>query len=618
MNGRLSKKSICSILFFILFLLQGCSRFSHFSLQVMVEGPGEVLIDPIRGSFPKGAQVTLRAKPEDSSSFLQWGGDILGYDQEITLVINSHTVVMAFFVFTDPITIRGAVAPIHTFHQEAERSLGALPLADSMRYSQQKILHSTRDRERPIEEIIVGLSPSLDGDEGRIFLSQLGFEVLDSLHTISSYLVRPLEGMEISQGILLLKQSPEVFYVEANHPLSLQGEILPQDPLYPLQWNLPLIHLPAAWEVSRGSPSIRVAVLDTGVYVDHPDLVGVLDLENAYNFANDTTDVHDDHGHGTHVTGIIAATANNYEGIAGVMWEGSILPLKVFDRGLASSWNVAQAILYASGLDPYLEQEAVDIINLSLGSAVDSEALRQAVEKAHQAGILLVAASGNSNSSVLYPAAYPQTIAVGAVDYNYPYTPKRAHYSCYGEGLDLMAPGGSMRVDSDRDGYVDGIWSSLPLTVNPKGYGLMAGTSMAAPHVAGLIGLMLGAGISPYQVRSILERTAMNIGPKDEYGWGLIHASWAIHDVAMQVIVGERIGDRVSAVKEVVVPPRGGDFVLKDIPPGEHYLIAWVDVKKNGVIDRGDYYGEIGPLLFEPGEDYYEELSLYPVVIEGE
>lgn len=608
MEDRRARRYIYDILFLmVLILLQGCSRFSYYQLHIMVEGPGEVMIDPEGTSFSQGTQVTLRATPDKNSSFLQWGGDIIGYEEEISLIINDHTSVMAFFRYTDPVTIRGVVTPVFGFHPEPDRVLSyRVPISLPHRH-----LHV----QSSFDEIIVGLNPGIDREEGRTFLSQLGFVVIDSLDTISSYLVHPPQGMEVDQGIIELKRYREVSYVELNHPFSLQSTVLPQDPLYPRQWNLPLIHLPEAWEVSRGSSSIRIAVLDTGVATEHPDLVDNLDLENAYNFVKENRDVQDEHGHGTHVTGIIAAMTNNHEGIAGVMWESTIVPLKVFDRGLASSWNVAQAILYASGLYPFEEKEAVHIINLSLGSPVDSEALRQAVEEAHKAGVLMVAASGNSNSSVLYPAAYPQTIAVGAVDYNYPYTPQRAHYSCYGESLDLMAPGGTMREDSDGDGYVDGIWSTLPFTVNPSGYGLMAGTSMAAPHVTGVVGLMLAIGIPSHQVLRILERTAIDIGPEEEYGQGLIHASWALHNPSIQVIVGERIGDRVHILKERVVSPRGGEFVIERVPPGEYYLIAWIDVKKNGVIDEGDYFAELGPLYFEPNEEYYKELKLYPVAI---
>lgn len=596
--------SLISLFFF------SCYPIPYYHLEVQVEGPGWVCIEPEEEIYEEWTRITLRAYPTEGGKFLSWGGDIEGTEQEITFSIDSSMVVVAYFVYRDPITISGRVTPVHIFGESnGEMSTSSLK-RDSLYYQKQEMAPP------PSQEMIVGLDPALKREEGKDLLNSWGYKVLGFLDSICSYLVYPRGGKDLYHGIEELRERPEVFYVEENHMLSLQGDILPNDPLYPLQWNLPLIRLPRAWEVSRGSPWVQIAVIDTGVDSEHPDLVDVLDLENAYNFARDSTDVQDDHGHGTHVTGIIAAMANNQEGIAGVMWDSSILPLKVFEQSVTSSWNVAQAILYAAGLEPFQDRDAVHIINLSLGSPRGSETLQRAVEEAYRAGVLLVAASGNNGSSVMYPAAYPEVIAVGSVTYNYPGTPRRADYSCYGEDLNIMAPGGSMQEDSDGDGYPDGILSTLPLSVNSTGYGLMAGTSMAAPHVAGVIGLMLAAGFSSHEVLEIIERTAMDIGPEEEYGQGLMNASWAIHDAVIRVIVGERVGDGVNVLMETTVDAKGGEFLLEGVPPGEHSLMAWVDLRGNGILEERDYFGEVGPLLLEPGEEYYEEILLSPVGVE--
>ena len=184
------------------------------------------------------------------------------------------------------------------------------------------------------------------------------------------------------------------------------------------------------------------------------------------------------------------------------MWDVEILPVKVLDRtGYGGEWNIAQGLLYAAGVLNEAEKPRnpypADVINLSLGADQELPILHDAIETVLRLSpSIIVAAAGNDRgrrgNPVSYPAAYPGVIAVGAVDYNYPNQPQRAPYSNYGPELDVVAPGGDITRDSDGNGKEDGVLST---SIRSWDYDYMQGTSMATPHVSGLIGLMLSAGI---------------------------------------------------------------------------------------------------------------------------
>ena len=219
------------------------------------------------------------------------------------------------------------------------------------------------------------------------------------------------------------------------------------------------------------------------------------------------------------------------------------MPIKVLDsEGIGSHFAIAQGILFA------IEQGAT-VINMSLGGPDDSQTLRTAVAEADRQGVTFVCAAGNDfgeGSPTAYPAAYNEyCIAVGAVRYDF----SRAPYSNVGDYIDVVAPGGDVLLDQNRDGYVDGILQQTFVgTPDEFAYWFFQGTSMAAPHVAGVAALLASRGVThPDDIRRAIEETTVDLGPPGwdpEYGWGLIDAAAAVAYHARGDLDGDQRVDR--------------------------------------------------------------------------
>lgn len=292
------------------------------------------------------------------------------------------------------------------------------------------------------------------------------------------------------------------------------------------QWNLKLIAAPQAWAYSLGAGQ-RIAVIDTGLDLAHPEFVGK--LLPGRDFVNSDDTPEDQNGHGTHVAGITAANTNNGIGVAGVAWDATVRPVKVLDAsGNGTIANVAAAIRWSA-------DQGDRIINLSLGGTADSNTLREAVNYAYGKGALLVAAAGNSaleGNPTFYPAAYDHVLAVAAVKD----TSERASYSEMGPYVDIAAPGGDPESETDST-ISHWIWSTYPRN---KGFGLpaigymaKAGTSQAAPHVSGVAALVwaLNPSLTAAGVAAVLQESAIDLGTPgrdDLYGSGLLNAAGAI------------------------------------------------------------------------------------------
>lgn len=336
----------------------------------------------------------------------------------------------------------------------------------------------------------------------------------------------------VPEMVELYGKDPLVEYAEPNY--IAYAYWTPNDTHYSYQWHFPQINMPSAWDIQGGGdPGIIVTVLDTGVaYEDYgsyqraPDLVGT-NFVPGYDFVNNDSHPNDDNGHGTHVTGTIAQTTNNSLGVAGIAFDCSIMPVKVLGAdGSGTYQQIADGVYYAT-------DNGAMVINCSLGGSSSSSTMYNAVLYAYDNGVVFIAATGNDNSIIGYPARYDECIAVGAVDIN----KARAYYSNYGTGMELMAPGGDTSVDLNGDGYADGVLQQTFSGGDPTNfaYWFWQGTSMATPHVAGLIALMLSRGARGVEsIRNTLHSTAEDLGSPGYdivYGYGLIDAAAALSAV---------------------------------------------------------------------------------------
>ncbi len=329
---------------------------------------------------------------------------------------------------------------------------------------------------------------------------------------------------ELEVLLAQIRRSP---LVEAAEPLmEVTASFVPDDPRYGEQWNLKLINMEQAWERSTGK-GVVVAVLDTGIaWENHDDFVRVPDLQDqrfqhGWDFVNDDAHANDDHGHGTHVAGTIAQATDNGEGVAGVAFDATLMPVKVLDHfGSGNTADIADAIRWAA-------DHGAKVLNLSLGGGGYSAVMEQAVAYARAKGAVVVCAAGNGGRGVVeFPAAYPLAFAVGAVGPS----GTKAPYSSWGRELDLAAPGGDK-----SQGEAAGVLQNTidPQDVGRAVYASFQGTSMATPHVAGVAALLFAAGAkSPEAVEAALttgaKLAAGQQGWSEEYGHGLLDAAGAL------------------------------------------------------------------------------------------
>jgi serine protease len=360
-----------------------------------------------------------------------------------------------------------------------------------------------------------------------------GFEVLQiDEDTSVAAIVEALSGL------------PEIEYAEPN--VIRHAFWSPNDPYYPYQWHFDQINMESAWDLDSVSPnyggdsSVVVAVIDSGVayedyspapgetYLQAPDLANT-NFTAGYDHVNGDSHPNDDHQHGTHVCGTIAQSTNNGSDVAGVAFNITVMPVKVLDEnGDGTDQQVADGIYWATN-------NGADIINMSLGGPGSTQTLEDAVAYAYNNGVTVVCAAGNAyqgGNPPQYPAAYDDyCIAVGATQYDQ----TRAPYSSTGSYLDIAAPGGNMDEDQNLDTLPDGVLQQAFAYQDPTNFGLYLaeGTSMAAPHVAGVAALILSQqpGLTPDQVRQALETTATDIGAEGcdpQFGWGLLNAPAAV------------------------------------------------------------------------------------------
>lgn len=349
-----------------------------------------------------------------------------------------------------------------------------------------------------------------------------------------------------------------VEYAEPNYRHRRQVTI-PNDERYPIQWHYPKLKLHQAWDIYTGSADVKVAVIDSGVFEAHPDLASRMS-DDGYDFINDVNNAGDGDGidangsdpgdgqdnalctdspnstssfHGTHVAGTIGAETNNSLGVSGVTWATQIMNLRVLGCDGGTDFDIANAIRYAAGLanqSGVIVADPADIANMSLGGTSSSNTMSNAIADARDAGLIIIAAAGNSSSSQpFYPAAYDGVVSVSATTI----TDSLANYSNYGSTVDIAAPGGQ-DGDLDGDGYQDLIMSTLARieggVIEPT-FDVYQGTSMAAPHVAGVVALMKGIhpALTPSDLDAVIISGNMTVDlgaseRDDNYGYGRIDA----------------------------------------------------------------------------------------------
>lgn len=273
-------------------------------------------------------------------------------------------------------------------------------------------------------QVVIQFKPDAKPEDIAAYVASIGGTVnqqIDALNTVV-----------VNLPTASTQSLPPSSIVAANEPdyfVSAQINVPPNDPLYPQSWALPAIGAPAAWQsLPADAPKVAVAVIDSGICADHPDLQGR--ILPGWDFVENDGLPQDEMGHGCGVAGIIAANIDDGIGMAGVAPNAMIMPLRVLDaQGIGTYSDVAAALVHAA-------DNGTQVINLSLGGAHPSSVLEEAVNYAVGKGVTVVAAAGNTGGNILYPAAYEPVIAVGSVDQNL----QRSSFSAHLPQLDLLAP----------------------------------------------------------------------------------------------------------------------------------------------------------------------------------
>ncbi|OAX47891.1 S8 family peptidase [Paenibacillus sp. AD87] len=322
------------------------------------------------------------------------------------------------------------------------------------------------------KQLLIKFKEGTTADEMHTLHKKAKCNVAETYEDLGWYRIESRKKMQ-----RMLKHYTDHVLIEHAEPnYYLQSSFTPNDPFFPYQYNLPKINAPAAWDISQSNSSVKIAIIDTGVQLNHPELAGK--LLPGYDYVDYDNIPEDGNGHGTHVAGIAASITNNGVGIAGVAPLASIVPLRVLDNnGQGTTGNVGNGLVYAAN-------NGIQVVNLSLGGPTGEAFLQAAVQYAWDRGAVIIAAAGNDNTSYpIVPASYPNVIAVASTNPS----DLKSNFSNYGSWVDMAAPG-----DTILSTYLGG------------SYAYLSGTSMAAPHVAGVAALLAARGKTNAQIRDAL------------------------------------------------------------------------------------------------------------------
>lgn len=342
------------------------------------------------------------------------------------------------------------------------------------------------------QEILVGFRPGASIGQKDFAHQQARSGLKRRISQINVDAVKVPANSSVAETIARYQNLPTVEYVEPNFVATVF--LTPNDPLFSQQWNLQKVLVEDAYDVSQGGLAL-IAIVDTGVDASHPDLSGL--VNQGYNTISEDSNTIDDHGHGTLVAGIASAQTNNGSGVASISYQSTILPVKVLNSdGTGTYDDVSEGIIYAADNKAF-------VVNLSLGGSSDSQTLKRAVDYALGRGSILVAAAGNNgNDAPVYPASYPGVLAISASDQK----DNLAGFSSYGSNVFAASPG-----------------VSITSTATNSNYTQASGTSMSAPHTAGLLAIALSANpeLNNSQLIDHIKNNAEKVGPYayDENGW---------------------------------------------------------------------------------------------------
>jgi len=441
-------------------------------------------------------------------------------------------------------------------------------------------------------EIIIKFLPAAKGSDKAAILEALGATTVREHHQLGASCQR-ISGLTVKEAIARFASHPAIDYIEPNYIFSLCER--PDDPLYEQQWGLANtgqiggvvgadVRAEHAWDVATTCGSILVAIIDSGMDLDHPDLVdnlyrnlaetpdngidddgnGYVDDVNGWNAVSNGNNPHDDDGHGTTIAGIIGAVGDNSIGTAGLSWDVQILPVK-WSIGTTGSVNsIAAAMLYAVTME-------VDLMNCSFGRAVEASIVRQAFAKADSAGILAVCAAGNDrhdidSESPFFPASYeyPTIVSVAATDN----LDELAYFTNWGaESVDLAAPG--LRIFSTMPGGNYGLYDDVILGAHGSG------TSFAAPFVTATLALMMER-FPGHDHAALKARLLATVDP--------------LPDLTGKMVSNGRLNAFLALADADDTPPAAIDDLVVDEVASNWVVLRWTATGDDGVNGQASRY----------------------------